>query len=231
MVNNLIHSQLANFSNLVNEFRNQRSQMVRQQIWTRGIADTAVLKAMAKTPRHRFVDASQTEFAYADFPLPIGFGQTISQPYIVAYMAATAQLSANDKVLEIGTGCGYEAAVLSELAQEVYTIEIIPELAESARRILSQLGYANVHVKTGNGYEGWAEHAPYDAILVTAAPPHIPEALIEQLALNGTMVIPVGTWSQDIIVVTKKEGGLLQEVTIPVRFVPMTGEASAEMKE
>lgn len=227
MADHSTHFQVANFSNLVDEFRNQRYQMVRQQIWARGVTDKAVLKAMFKTPRHRFVNASQQGFAYADFPLPIGFGQTISQPYIVAYMAEAAQISAGDKVLEIGTGCGYEAAVLSELAKEVYTVEIIADLAEGARQILNQLGYTNVHVKTGNGYEGWAKYAPYDSILVTAAPPHIPDALIEQLALNGTMVIPIGTWRQDIMVVTKKADGLIQEATIPVRFVPMTGEPSA----
>ncbi|MDJ0708488.1 MAG: protein-L-isoaspartate(D-aspartate) O-methyltransferase [Leptolyngbyaceae cyanobacterium MO_188.B28] len=208
----------------VDEFQSQRYQMVRQQIRARGVMDKAVLKAMFMTPRHRFVDDSQAQFAYADNPLPIGFGQTISQPYIVAYMVEAAQISPTDKVLEIGTGCGYEAAVLSQLANVVYTVEIIPKLAEGARQRLSQLGYANVHVKIGNGYQGWVEHAPYNAILVTAAPPKIPQALIEQLAIKGRLIIPVGTWLQDLMVITKTENGLLKQITIPVRFVPMTGK-------
>ena len=204
------------------EFVNQRSRMVEYQIRARGIQDKSVLEAMAKVPRHRFVDASAAHFAYADRPVRIGYDQTMSQPFIVAYMTQAAQLSPNKTVLEIGTGSGYQTAVLGELSREVYTIEIIPELAKSARQILSELGYQNVHVKTGDGHQGWAEHAPYDAILVTAAPTHIPEPLINQLALNGRLVIPVGSWEQELIVLTKTQDGIRQETTIPVLFVPMT---------
>ncbi|MGK7874655.1 MAG: protein-L-isoaspartate(D-aspartate) O-methyltransferase [Xenococcaceae cyanobacterium] len=214
-----------NFSNTADEFESQRLQMVEQQIRARGIQDRAVLEAMSKVPRHRFVDSSQAHLAYRDYPLPIGHDQTISQPYIVAYMTEAAEISPDEKVLEIGTGSGYQAAVLSAIAKEVYTIEIIPELAERARQTLSELGYKNVHVKTGDGYQGWAEHGTYDAILVTAAPDHIPEPLVNQLALNGRMVIPVGTWYQEMVVLTKMQDGVLKERTIPVRFVPLTRES------
>lgn len=216
--------QVQGLTNTADEFENQRLQMVKQQLRARGIQDRAVLKAMSKVPRHRFVAASRADLAYGDYPLPIDHDQTISQPYIVAYMTETAQISSNEKVLEIGTGSGYQAAVLGEVAKEVYTVEIIPELAQRARNILSELGYQNVHVKTGNGYQGWVEHAPYDAILVTAAPDRIPEALVNQLALNGKMVIPVGTRNQEMMVLTKTRDGLSQKRTIPVRFVPMTGK-------
>jgi len=204
------------------EFENQRLQMV-QQLRERGIQDRAVLKAMSEVPRHRFVATSQAPLAYGDFPLPIGQGQTISQPYIVAYMTEAAQVSSQEKVLEVGTGSGYQAAVLGELAKEVYTIEIIPQLGESAGKILAQLGYQNVYGRIGNGYQGWAEHAPYDAIVVTAAPGSVPEALLDQLALNGKLVIPVGTANQELLVITKTQDGLIKQRTIPVRFVPLTG--------
>jgi protein-L-isoaspartate(D-aspartate) O-methyltransferase len=220
---NLTSVQVQSLSNTADEFQNPRSQMV-QQLREHGIQDKAVLEAMAKVPRHQFVAASQTHLAYRDSPLPIAHDQTISQPYIVAYMTAAAAIASNEKVLEIGTGSGYQAAVLGEVAKEVYTIEIIPELAARARKTLSDLGYKNIHVKAGNGYQGWAEHAPYDAIIVTAAPDQIPEALINQLALNGKMVIPVGTWNQEMIIVTKTPDGLIEQRTIPVRFVPMTGK-------
>jgi len=216
-------AQVQRLSNTVDKFESQRSQMVEQQLRRRGIKDRALLKAVSKVPRHRFVPASQANLAYGDYPLPLSHDQTISQPYIVAYMTEVAEISATEKVLEIGTGSGYQAAVLSEIAKEVYTIEIIPDLAERARQILSELGYKNVHVKTGNGYQGWAEHAPYDAIIVTAAPDRIPEALVNQLAPNGKMVIPVGTRNQEIVVLTKTRDGLSEKRTIPVRFVPMTG--------
>lgn len=206
-------------------FEVQRQQMVQWQIQGRGVRDRAVLEALSKVPRHRFVDPAIARWAYDDAPLPIGHNQTISQPYIVAYMTEMAEISATEKVLEIGTGSGYQAAVLGELAGEVYTIEIVPELAEQARRLLQDLGYANVHVRTGNGYQGWPEHAPYDAIVVTAAPTRIPQALVQQLAVNGRMVVPVGTWSQDMVILTKTDRGLIEERTIPVRFVPMRGEA------
>lgn len=214
--------QVQSLSNTVDEFQDHRLQMVEQQLRTRGIQNRAVLKAMSKVPRHQFVGASWADSAYGDYPLPISHDQTISQPYIVAYMTEAADISSNEKVLEIGTGSGYQAAVLGEVAKEVYTVEIIPELAERACKILNKLGYKNVHVKTGNGYQGWAEHDPYDAIVVTAAPNHIPEALVNQLALNGKMVIPVGTRNQEMVVLTKTRDGLSEKRTIPVRFVPMT---------
>jgi protein-L-isoaspartate(D-aspartate) O-methyltransferase len=179
---------------------------------------------MSKVPRHRFVPASLIRAAYLDRPLPIGHGQTISQPFIVAYMTEAAGVSADDKALEIGTGSGYQAAILGELAKEVYTIEIIPELAEGASKVLSELGYKNVHVKAGNGYLGWPEHAPFDAIVVTAAPDEIPKALVEQLAVGGKMVIPVGDLYQEMVIVTKTKDGIVEKRTIPVRFVPMTGK-------
>jgi protein-L-isoaspartate(D-aspartate) O-methyltransferase len=206
------------------EFKAQRLQMVDRQIRVRGIKNEAVLEAMMKVPRHRFVPAEYSASAYEDRPLPIGEGQTISQPYIVAYMTEAAQISGNEKILEIGTGSGYQAAILGELAREVYTIEIIPELAERARRTLSELEYKNVYVKTGNGYEGWAEHAPYDGIVVTAAPDEVPKALIDQLAMNGRMVIPVGVGDQEMTIITRTARGVIEERTIPVTFVPMTGK-------
>jgi protein-L-isoaspartate(D-aspartate) O-methyltransferase len=193
-------------------------------IRARGVRDKAVLAAMSKVPRHRFVLASEAHLAYGDHPLPIGHGQTISQPFIVAYMTEAAEVSGQEKVLEIGTGSGYQAAILGELAKEVYTIEIIPELARRARQTLGELGYKNIQVKTGNGYLGWPEHAPFDAIIVTAAPDEVPPALVEQLALNGKMVIPVGTLYQEMVIITKTEKGLIEKRTIPVRFVPMTGK-------
>jgi protein-L-isoaspartate(D-aspartate) O-methyltransferase len=206
------------------EFQDQRRRMVERQIRERGIKNQAVLEAMMKVPRHRFVTAENMASAYEDHPLPIGQGQTISQPYIVAYMTEAAEISDNEKVLEIGTGSGYQAAILGELAKEVYTIEIIPELAERARRTLGELGYQNVRVKTGNGYAGWAEYAPYDGIVVTAAPDEVPKALIDQLAMNGKMVIPVGVGDQEMMIITKTAEGVIEKRTIPVRFVPMTGK-------
>lgn len=204
-----------------NYFSEQRQQMVSEQIKQRGITSKTVLEAMSKVPRHYFVPPHLAHLAYNDSPLPINYDQTISQPYIVAYMTDIADIKPKDKVLEIGTGSGYQAAVLGELAQEVYTIEIIPELAEKARQILNKLGYDNIYFKIGDGYKGWPEQAPYQRILVTAAPENIPPALIEQLALNGKMVIPVGKYFQQIVIITKTNDGITQEKTIPVRFVPM----------
>ncbi len=218
--------QAQSSGNSEDDFRRQRRGMVEQQLRPRGIRSSAVLEAMARVPRHRFVPASLAHLAYADHPLPIGQEQTISQPFIVAYMTEAADISRHERVLEIGTGSGYQAAILGEVAREVYTIEIIPELAEGARRILNELGYRNVNVRTGNGYLGWPEHAPFDAIIVTAAPDHVPQALVDQLAVNGRMVIPVGTTNQEMLIITRTRDGVIQRRTIPVRFVPMTGRPS-----
>jgi protein-L-isoaspartate(D-aspartate) O-methyltransferase len=202
----------------------ERDAMVDQQIRAREITAPAVLNAMRKVPRHRFVPAEVRHLAYEDHPLPIGSGQTISQPYIVAYMTEAADISPRDKVLEIGTGSGYQAAVLGEVGREVYTIEIIPELAAAASKTLAELGYTNVHAKAGNGYLGWPEHAPFDAILVTAAPDQVPQALVDQLALGGKMVVPVGEIVQNMMIIEKTRNGVIERRTIPVRFVPMTGK-------
>lgn len=201
-----------------------RTEMVRRQIEARGVSDPAVLRAMRAVPRHRFVPEAPPEAAYTDRPLPIGHGQTISQPYIVAFMAEAAALEPGDRVLEIGTGSGYGAAVLAELAGRVYTIEIVPELAERARGVLGVAGYGNVEVRTGNGWLGWPEEAPFDAIVVTAAPERVPEALERQLAVGGTMVIPVGDRVQTLRVLRKTSDGLREVASLPVRFVPMIGE-------
>ena len=205
-------------------FAIRRHAMVERQIEARGVKAPAVLAAMRKVPRHRFVRPAAINLAYEDHPLRIGSEQTISQPYIVAYMTEAAQIDSGDKVLEIGTGSGYQAAILGEIAREVYTIEIIPELAEGARRILAELSYGNVEVKTGNGYLGWPERAPFDAIVVTAAPDKVPQALVDQLAPGGTMVIPVGAVNQDMMIIERTQRGVIERRTIPVRFVPMTGK-------
>jgi protein-L-isoaspartate(D-aspartate) O-methyltransferase len=200
----------------------ERQQMVKTQIRDRGISDPRVLDALARVPRHRFVRDVDRAAAYGDFPLPIGFGQTISQPYIVGFMSEALRVTPNDKVLEIGTGSGYQAAVLGELAREVFTIEIVEGLAEQSSRVLKELGYANVHVRAGDGYAGWPEHAPFDAIMVTAAPDHIPEPLVEQLKVGGRLVVPVGRGVQDLLVLTRTAEGLREEARLPVRFVPLT---------
>lgn len=201
-----------------------RSRMVETQIRARGIRSLAVLEAMGRVPRHLFVPPDVQRLAYEDVSLPIGQGQTISQPYIVAYMTEALQVSRDHTVLEIGTGSGYQAAVLAELVRQVYTIEIVPELADRARRTLDAAGYRNVQVRTGNGYLGWPERAPFARIIVTAAPEQIPSALVDQLAVGGTMVLPVGTIFQKIRIVTKDSRGVTQKKTIPVRFVPMVNE-------
>jgi protein-L-isoaspartate(D-aspartate) O-methyltransferase len=206
------------------KFKQLRLRMVDQQIKARDIKNQAVLDAMSKVPRHRFVPASVIDAAYEDHPLPIGYEQTISQPYIVAYMTEAVEISSSEKALEIGTGSGYQAAILGELAKEVYTIEIIPELSRQAGKVLNELGYKNIQVKTGNGYLGWPEHAPFDGIVVTAAPDSVPQALVDQLAVNGKMVIPVGVKEQKMLIITKTQNGLIERRTIPVRFVPMTGK-------
>ena len=202
----------------------QRDAMVSRQIRARDVKDPRVLEAMRKGPRERFVPAGLIARAYDDSPLPIGFGQTISQPYVVAYMTEALGVEPDHKVLEIGTGSGYQAAILGELAETVYTIEIVPELAEGAAETLKALGYANVHVRAGDGYAGWPEHAPFDRILVTAAPKEIPKPLLDQLGLGGRLVIPVGEQgrTQWITIVDKTPQGLVQRRTIPVQFVPFT---------
>ena len=207
-------------------FAAQRQQMVAEQLRSRHIRDERVLIAMASVPRHEFVPKALQSLAYTNQPLPIGYEQTISQPYVVAYMLEAAQLQPEDRVLEIGAGSGYEAALLGELVAEVYTLEIIPELANHARELLRTLGYQNIQVKTGNGYGGWPEHAPYDAIIGTAAPKKVPEPLLEQLALNGRAIIPVGHMYQDLIVCHRTPDGIQQRKVLPVRFVPMTGKPS-----
>ncbi len=202
--------------------RQMRERMVSWQIERRNVKNPRVVNAMRKVERHRFVPSSQVPHAYEDRPLPIGNQQTISQPYIVALMTELADPQPTDKVLEIGTGSGYQAAVLAELVQEVYTMEIIDALAKRADSLLKSLGYKNIQVRTGDGYKGWPEKAPFDAILVTAAPPEIPPELIKQLKPGGRMVIPVGRVNQELIRITKKENGEIQkEHIIPVRFVPM----------
>jgi len=205
-------------------FTDQRHQMVQRQIIARGVTDDRVLQAMETVPRHRFVATDLMHLAYQDAPLPTSHRQTISQPYVVAFMTTAAGLSSQSRVLEVGTGSGYQTAVLAELAAEVYSVELLPDLAQQAQATLAQLGYDHVHVKQGNGYEGWADYAPYDAIVVTAAPTRIPTALVDQLTLGGRLVVPVGYSSQTLLVVTKRATGLATEYTIPVRFVPMVGE-------
>jgi protein-L-isoaspartate(D-aspartate) O-methyltransferase len=207
------------------DFDAERKRMVDIDLRGRDIQDPNVLAAMLKVPRHEFVTENNKNKAYADFPLPIGKDQTISQPYIVALMTQSAGLQPGDRVLEIGTGSGYQAAVLSELVKEVYTIEIIEVLANDARSDLERLGYNNVKVKHGDGYQGWEEFAPFDAILLTAAAPEIPQPLIDQLKEGGRMVLPLeGMLFQDLIRITKEKDQLKREQITGVRFVPMTGE-------
>jgi protein-L-isoaspartate(D-aspartate) O-methyltransferase len=199
--------------------------MVEEQIRARDIRDERVLEAMRTVPRHLFVPESERARAYRDMPLPIGYGQTISQPYIVAFMTAALDLQPEHRVLEIGTGSGYQAAVLAALAGEVYSIEIVPELADSARRVLAQLGIRNVQVRTGNGYLGWPEHAPFDRVIVTAAPDDVPAALVAQLRVGGVMAIPVGpAHDQELRILRRTDEGLRTIDRLPVRFVPMTGK-------
>lgn len=200
--------------------------MVRRQIEARGVADPNVLEAMRTVPRHAFVPQAQRANAYEDRPLYIGHGQTISQPYVVAFMTEALELEPNSVVLEIGTGSGYQAAVCAEIAKEVWTIEIVEPLAESAARLLTELGYANVHVKAGDGYYGWPQEGPFDAIIGTAAAGEVPPPLIEQLKIGGRMILPVGSrlGLQYLILATKDEQGQLhRREVMPVRFVPMTG--------
>ena len=199
----------------------RRARMVATQLRSRDIRDERVLAAMSRVPRHLFVPESERDAAYADHPLPIGSGQTISQPYIVAYMTQALALEPSDQVLEIGTGSGYQAAILAELAGKVFTMEIVDALADRARATLDGLGYRNVAVRTGNGYLGWPERAPFDKIVVTAAPEEVPSALVAQLAEGGIMVVPVGAPTQVLTVIRRTADGLITERTLPVLFVPM----------
>jgi protein-L-isoaspartate(D-aspartate) O-methyltransferase len=208
------------------DFAALRQRMVETQIRARGVGDERVLAALQEVPRHLFVLPGEQSQAYEDHPLPIGSGQTISQPYVVALMTALAAVGPQARVLEIGTGSGYQAAVLSRLAGEVYSIEIVPDLAGRALGALARLGYDNVHVRIGDGYRGWPEAAPFDAIVLTAAPPSVPPPLIAQLAAGGRMVVPVGEHEQDLMLLVRQaDGTVRQEKILPVRFVPMTGEA------
>jgi protein-L-isoaspartate(D-aspartate) O-methyltransferase len=204
-----------------------RAELVATQIVARGVTGSRLLEALRRVERHRFVPDHLHGLAYADRPLPIGHGQTISQPYIVALMTELAAVRPGARVLEVGTGSGYQAAVLSVLAREVYSIEIVAPLADEARARLRRLGYANVEVRTGDGYRGWPERAPFDAILITAAPPEIPEPLLSQLAVGGRLVAPVGSEGgvQELVTVERTATGFTRRTAIPVRFVPMTGEA------
>lgn len=209
-------------SNQKDRFQDARERMVTVQIVDRGVSDAAVLKAMRKVPRHIFVPKEYENEAYDDNPLPIGYGQTISQPYIVAYMTEVAKPASSKKALEIGTGSGYQAAILAEIVNHVYSIEIVPELAiESAER-LKKLGYKNITVKYGDGYKGWKEFAPFDIVIVTAAAEQIPEPLIDQLAENGRLVIPIGAPAavQELILLVKKNGKIEKSRLTFVRFVP-----------
>ncbi len=202
-------------------YARKRAQMVDEQIKRRGVSDEKVLTAMRSVKRHLFVSAVRRYAAYGDYPLAIGYRQTISQPYIVAYMTEAALLSPGDKVLEIGTGSGYQAAILAEIVEKVYTVEIMQPLAEEAQKRLKDLGYTNIFIRHGDGYKGWPEEAPFDAIVVTAAPTAIPEELVGQLKVGGRMVIPVGSFYQELYRITKTEDGVKKENLLPVRFVPM----------
>ena len=205
-----------------------RGQMIKDQIETRGVKDPRVLAAMAKVCRHCFVTEDMVSRAYEDYPLPIARGQTISQPYIVALMSELLALKGGERVLEIGTGSGYQTAVLEELAAETYTVEIFPDMAEQARARLEKLGYRKIKFKTGDGAQGWAEHAPYDAIIVTCAAKELPPALPAQLKEGGRLVIPTGEGTQELKLITKTAAGLEEKAVCEVRFVPMvTGERRA----
>jgi len=213
----------------VSDFAIERQRMVQEQLLPRGIHDERVLAIMLKVPREEFVPQDVRAESYTDGPLSIGHGQTISQPYIVAFMTEQLRVSAKDRVLEIGTGSGYQAAILAELVGEVYTIEIIQPLVKNAKATLARLGYKNVHVKAGDGYKGRPEQAPFDAIIVTCAPDRVPQSLTEQLKDGGRMIIPVGEqFAQELYLLEKKNGQLKESATLPVRFVPMLGEVQKQ---
>jgi protein-L-isoaspartate(D-aspartate) O-methyltransferase len=206
------------------KYETLRVDMVESQIISRGVKDPHVIKAMKTVPRHLFIAKNEAPYAYLDEPRPIGEGQTISQPYIVAFMTEQLRLKPHYHVLEIGTGSGYQAAILAQIVDSVYTIEIIPELARKAKEVITKLKYDNVIVIEGDGYNGWPDKAPFDAIIVTAAPSKIPPPLLEQLKNGGRMVLPVGEYVQELVVVNKNENGISMENVLPVRFVPMTGK-------
>lgn len=211
------------------ELAAKRRLMVDQQIRARGVSDPRVLAAIETVPRHAFVQPGDEHLAYADSPLAIGFEQTISQPYIVGYMTEALQLTPDARVLEIGTGSGYQTAVLAELVAEVYTVETVAPLAARARERLQRLGHQNVHLREGDGHAGWPEAAPFDAVIVTAAPDRIPQPLVDQLKIGGRLIIPVGEpEQQDLLVLTRTDRGLSEEARIPVRFVPLTRRPSAQ---
>jgi len=195
--------------------------MVETQIKARGVADGKVIEAMGKVPRHLFVPENMRSYAYGDEPLPIGEGQTISQPYIVAYMTEVLELRGEERVLEVGTGSGYQTAILATLAKEVYTVEIVSALSFRAQEILKRLDYSNIFFKIGDGTSGWKEYAPYDAIIVTAAPASVPQALEDQLTVNGKMIIPVGYEFQELVLVIREKGKIQKRNLLPVRFVPL----------
>jgi protein-L-isoaspartate(D-aspartate) O-methyltransferase len=203
------------------DFEAQKERMVETQIKARGVLDEKVLEAMLKVPRHLFVPENMRSYAYGDEPLPIGEGQTISQPYIVAYMTEILELRGEERVLEVGTGSGYQTAVLATLAKEVYTVEIVSVLSLQAQDILKRLGYSNIFFKIGDGTSGWKESAPYDAIMVTAAPASVPKALEDQLTINGRMIIPVGYEFQELVLVIREKEKIQKRSLLPVRFVPL----------
>jgi protein-L-isoaspartate(D-aspartate) O-methyltransferase len=210
-------------------YTHQREWMLKSQIEARGVTNVSVLQAMLSIPRHLFVPIPYENRAYEDRPLPIGYDQTISQPYMVGFMTQAIDPKATDRILEIGTGCGYQAAVLAQICKEVYTIEIIEQLGLHAKLNLAQLGYRNIHVGVGDGYQGWPEAAPFDAIIITAACPKIPEPLIQQLKIGGTIIVPVGDSPENQVLIRaiKTEEGLVEEPLFPVQFVPLTGHGGS----
>ena len=203
------------------EWNAARQRMIAEQLRARDVRDERVLEAIGRVERHLFIPEGARSGAYEDHPVPIGHGQTISQPYIVGFMTQALDVAPSHRVLEIGTGCGYQTAVLAELARDVYSIEVVPELAERGRATLNGLGYTNVHLRTGDGYDGWPEDAPFDRILGAAAPRDIPPVLVDQLADDGILVLPVGDWHQEIKVIQKRGGRVQSRDVLPVRFVPM----------
>jgi protein-L-isoaspartate(D-aspartate) O-methyltransferase len=199
----------------------RRESMVSTQIAGRGISDEKILAAMRKVPREKFIPEDLKDYAYGDYPVPIGYGQTISQPYIVAYMTQAVKIAPGDRVLEVGTGSGYQAAIIAEIAEEVFTVDIIENLTKTAQKRLEDMGYRNIKFKCVDGYKGWRDNAPFDVIVVTAAPPEMPEELIGQLKTGGRMIVPVGENMQDLWLITKTESGYDKDKLIPVQFVPM----------